>query len=777
MAFKLKDAELIRFQVFCWKAAVDNRLKSVTPNIMALTLLKSGPNNVTKVLEAMIIDIGSLTSALEKHLKASYPKRRPKFVEHEMISFSENGNDIMSIANDVRDFMADPATSVHHVLMAILKNDKALSDIFEQYGVTLPKFRIITQKVLSVESAKSNLNDSSKELKGLTKPTDSKPIISKANEKEVITKYCKNLTDLANQNKLDPVIGREKEIDRLVVTLGRRKKNNAILVGEPGVGKTAIVEGLAKRINSGSVPSFVKDVQVFQLNLSSVVSKTTCRGQFEERMKLILDTFAVNKNYILFIDEMHTLVGAGAAIGGLDAANIMKPALSNGEVRCIGATTEDEYRKYFKKDGAMDRRFQRIFVDEPSKADTIAILTGIKPIIETHHNCIIPNEIIKNAVELSIRYVTDRRLPDKAIDCIDEACANAVVRVNDSTKKIIVLKSDIVRAIALQTDIPVEVVGVSDLNRVKNISEILKNKIVGQDVAINEISSVLLNSYSGIRNPNRPIGCFVFGGPSGSGTTYMAELMAECLFDSDSSFIRLDMSEFSEKFGNTKLIGSPPGYVGYGEKNQLTDKVARKQHCLILLDGIENANEDVLKVFTQAMSKGFVTDASGNEVSFRNSIIVMTMNFDPLTNNSHLGFENNSNEQEQDDKKKEMTDTCRKMFGDDFVNRIDEFIAFSSLQEQDLKMAVEMRLDTLTDRLKNLGVDLNYDEKIIDVIVSNVMNEERPNIKSIDRFVRRFVEHAIAIELSESKGDVSCLRLGAYNMNIICSACVTNELT
>lgn len=776
MASKPRDVELIRFQIFCWKTAVENRLTKVTPEIMAVALLVSGENCATKVLEAMEVSIKSLTEGAMRNLEDSFPKRRSKVVDQSMVALSENSKEIMKIANEVCSFMSDPATGTQHVLMAMLKSDPGLSTMFDAYGVTLERFRAFSKKIISSEMRNEDQEPPSKCNSSKPNQTSQSSQTTKtsAGEREVLTKYCKNLTDLASQNKLDPVIGREKEIDRLIITLGRRKKNNAILVGEPGVGKTAIVEGLAQRISNGNVPSHIKKFQVLQLNLSSVVSKTTCRGQFEERMKLILDTFAANKSYILFIDEMHTLVGAGASIGGLDAANIMKPALASGDVRCIGATTEDEYRKYFKKDGAMDRRFQRVFVDEPSKDDTIKILMGIRPIIELHHGCIVSDETIKNAVELSIRYVIDRNLPDKAIDCLDEACANAVVREDGTGNKVIVTKSDIIGAIAIQTDIPEEIVGVSDLNRAKSISSFLKERVVGQDKAIDEVSSVLLNSYSGIKNPNRPIGCFVFGGPSGSGTTYMAEVLANGLFDSDNSFIRLDMSEFSEKFGNTKLIGSPPGYVGYGEKNQLTDKVARKQHCLILLDGIENSNEDVLKVFTQAMSKGFITDASGSEVSFRNSIIVMTLNFNPETSHSQLGFENNTVD-EKDSEREAMTQVCRKKFGDDFVNRIDEFIVFAKLEEHDLERAAVMRLDSLSDRLKSIDVDLSYEDDVPSVIVSNVMREEKPNIKSVDRFVRRFVESKISSELASSLEPIHCLTLGTYCMNITCSACVIED--
>lgn len=784
MLSKLDDPELSRFQVFCWQIASKNKVSKITPSVMAGALLISGPNSVTKVLNAMEIDLNGLKDEVVKHFESSLPKRRSKqTLDTNVVVLSESSKDIMKIANCLRELMSDPAVGTQHVLLAILKHEKDLSILFEKYCVTSENFRKMVKSILLFDNAgiqndcgknKTSKTPHHKSETNKPEPESASDLDTKSstvNEKEILTKYCRNLTALATQKKLDPVIGREKEIARLITTLGRRKKNNAILVGEPGVGKTAIVEGLAQRIALGAVPQCVKTCKVFQLNISAVVGKTTYRGQFEERMRMILELFGSNKNYILFIDEMHTLIGAGGSAGGLDAANIMKPALAGGEVRCIGATTEDEYRKYFKKDGALERRFQRIFVEEPSKEEAIQILMGIRPVIEAHHNCTIPDDTIKSAVELSIRHVTDRYLPDKAIDCLDEACANAVVREENNGKKIVVQKIDIVGSIAVQTDMPAEIVGVSDINKAKNLFGYLKNSVVGQDQAIHKISNALLSSYAGIRNPTRPIGCFVFGGSSGSGTTFVAEKMADGLFSSDSSFIRIDMSDASEKFGNTKLIGSPPGYIGYGEKNQLTDKVSRKQYCLVLFDGIENANDEVIKLITHAMSKGSITDASGHEVSFKNAIIVMTFNCKTASKLSGFGFSNTSLNDDVEKRENLITECCDR-FGDDFVNKIDEFIVFKDLNKEDIKRITLIRMDNLSTKLKDIGIVLSYYDAVVDLIVENASSKNScPTIKEIDRYIRYNIESVISEFIAEDAHQTTCLQIGVENGKIYCCGC------
>lgn len=769
-----RNAEQIRFQAFCWRVAVDNRLETVGPPVMAVALIGSGPNSVTKLLSVMGVNVESLSSSLSVLLKESMPRRRPKTVDHDAVSLSEGGKEIMRIAGEVCELIGDPAIGPHHVLMAILKHDRIIASVFDRHGVTFTRFRAVVKESLQVEQQPPQQGAESQRkervAEGGRPGTTAQPAKQGVNEKDILTRYCRNLTLLASQGKLDPVIGRDREISRLAMTLGRRKKNNAILVGEPGVGKTAVVEGLAQRIVRGEVPSHAKSCQVFQLNMTAVVSKTTYRGQFEERMRAIMELFAANRDYVLFIDEMHTLIGAGGSIGGLDAANIMKPALASGDVRCVGATTEDEYRRYFKKDGALDRRFQRIFIDEPSKEEAIRILLGIKPVIESHHKCVVPDDVVRLAVELSLRHVPDRRLPDKAIDCLDEACASAASAPASSATPT-VSKDDVVAAIAFQTDMPKEIVGSSDASKAKSLSAFLRGRVVGQDAAIDCISSVLLGAYVGIRDPRRPIGCLVFGGPSGSGTTFVAEKMAEGLFDSDASFVRINISEFSEKFGNTRLIGSPPGYVGYGDRNQLTDRVARRPYCLILLDGIENASEDVVRLFMQAMSKGVITDAAGHDVSFRNAVIVMTITFRASAKASRLGF-GEAGSGESDAKRAALMEECRRRFGDDFVNRVDEFVVFGDLGPSDIRRAAEMRLLDLEERLKAVGTSLSHSDDVVDAVVAGAARGGRqPTVKDVDRFVRKDVEPEVSRVMAAGDPPLPCLVLEVVDGDVMCSAC------
>ena len=773
MSEQIKNAELIRFQVFCWQIAAENRLDVVTPIVMASALMASGPNNVTKVLEIIGANLKSLTDEINAQLKLSLPKRRPKAVDHSIVALSEGGKEINRIAAECCSLMSDPAMGTHHILLALLKADPTVSKIIGKSGITFLRFSAAVKDLLTVVSPDAKPSAGSQKLEKVVdgsstgRPQPDQKKQQGATEKDVLTKYCRNLSFMASQGKLDPVINRKKEIDRLILTLGRRKKNNAILVGEAGVGKSSVVEGFALRIASGSAPKKMCSKQIFQLNMMAVVGKTTYRGQFEDRMKAILDVFAANKDYILFVDEVHTLIGAGSSVGGLDAANIMKPALANGDIRCIGATTDDEYRRFFKKDGALDRRFQRIFIEEPTIVDAKKMLFGIKKMMEDHHNCLISDEAINLSVDLSARYIQDRRLPDKAIDCIDEACANAMFKAVEGAK-VIIQKADVIAAIASQTDMPEEIIGISDFGRVKRLKEFLSSKIVGQDVAIEGVSKSLLGAYSGVRDPKRPIGCFVFGGAPGSGTVYMAEKMAEALFESDSSLIRISLSEFSEKFSHTRLIGSPPGYIGYGDKNLLTDKVARKPYCLILLDGIENASDDVIKLLTQPMTTGMMTDATGKDVSFRNAIIVMTIGFKSSKKQAKLGF--GTDVKDKDAKREALIEECRKRFDDDFVSRIDEFVAFSELSEDDLKKLASMRLSELSDRIKDIGIEMHYEDDVCGAIVTLAGGKEG-GAKGVDKVIRKEIESIISNTISLGE-QVGCVNLNINKDGIIvCSPC------
>lgn len=781
-----KDIELVRFQMSCWQTARESGITLATPGVMALSLLASGPNTTTKVLQAMGMNLALIEKDLRKSLggtsKTGSPKKKVKATEGSAIPLSQGGREVMKIAAEVCELMGDPAIGTHHIMMALLESDASMSFALGKRGISYHGFRAVAKDILSVENRMPPVTSTGSGKKELVADqTDASSAQGQQakkqqvlTEKEILARYCKNLTVLAKEGKLDPVIGRESEIGRLTTTLGRRKKNNAILVGEPGVGKTAIVEGLAQRIVEGKVPVHMKSSQLFQLNMTAVVSKTTYRGQFEERMRAIMELFAANKEYVLFVDEMHTLIGAGGSVGGLDAANIMKPALASGDVRCIGATTEDEYRKYFKRDGALDRRFQRIFVDEPTKEEAVTILTGMKSVMELHHGCVIPDDVVKSAVELSSRHIPDRFLPDKAIDCLDEACANAMSRTGADRKaktKMEITKDDIVKAIASQSDMSEEIVGVSDVNRAKILKGFLKKRVVGHEKPIDAISTALLGAYAGIRNQKRPIGCFVFGGPSGSGTTFVAEKIAEGLFESDASLVRINMSEFSEKFGNTRLIGSPPGYVGYGDKNQLTDRVARKPYCLVLLDGIENANEDVVRLFMQAMSKGVMTDASGRDVSFKNTVIIMTMTCKASSKSAGMGF-NDGESAGSSSQREFLSEECRKKFGEDFVNRVDEFVVFGELGKDDIRKVAAVRLEELAARLLEIGVRVGYSDQVVDMVVSGASCGKNNGVKAIDRYVKRDVESLISLALSDGDTQATKLYIDMEDGKLSCNVCV-----
>lgn len=774
MSEQLQNVEMMRFQVMNWRIASNYHMDVATPAVMAYALITSGPNSVTNIFSILNVDTKVLLESLDKTINDSLiPKRKTKASENIAVSLSTGGREIIRISSEICSLMGDPSLNTHHVMLAILKSSAAMSKIFSKHGVVYSEFmRVVKQttvppiQIPPLEKNKKEVtpnNSGTVEAGSVDNPRKQRPV----NDKEVLSKYCKDLTELASQGKLDPVIGREKEISRLVTTLCRRKKNNAILVGEPGVGKTAVVEGFAQRISEGNVPKQMLGHKVFQLNMTAVVSRTIYRGQFEERMRAVMELFAAHKEYVLFVDEIHTLIGSGGSVGGLDTANIMKPALAGGNIRCIGATTEDEYRRFFKKDGALDRRFQRVFIDEPSADETYKILSGIRQIIENHHDCVISDDVIKLAVELSSRYVTDRYLPDKAIDCLDEACSAATSRQKDSDGKLLITREDIILAIACQTDMPTEVVGVGDVNRARSLKQYLKDRIIGQDTAIDTVSALLLGAFAGLRDIRRPIGCFVFGGPSGSGTTYMAEQMAEGLFESSTSLVRINMAEFSESFGSTKLIGSPPGYIGYGDSNQLTDKVARRPYCLILLDGIEHAADSVIKLFMAAMSKGVMTDSSGKEINFRNSVIIMTMTTVSSNKSKKLGFSDDA-ENNSKNLHKDLVMECRKVFGEDFINNVDEFIPFVDMGTVEVATIAKRRLDILVCKLADLGMLMSYSDDVVNMIVSESFVAGHPNAKKVDKYVRRCIEPVVS-ELLSSRETVNKCRLVVESGHIVCT--------
>jgi ATP-dependent Clp protease ATP-binding subunit ClpC len=589
-----------------------------------------------------------------------------------------------------------------------------------------------------------------------------------------LNQFGRDLTLLAKQEKFDPVIGREKEIQRVIQILSRRTKNNPVLLGEPGVGKTAIAEGLAQAIVAGNVPELLKDKRVFSLDLSGMVAGAKYRGEFEERLKKAVEEVMKSGKVILFIDEIHTIIGAGAAEGAIDAANILKPALARGELQLIGATTLNEYRKYIEKDAALERRFQPVTVGEPSVEDTILILKGLRPKYEAHHGIKIADSALVSAAKLSQRYITDRFLPDKAIDLVDEAASRAKLKtftappelketeekikllknekqeainaqdfekaahIRDSEKELTakyekmhsewshshdgevkeITESDIADIISSWTNIPVARLAEEEADRLRKLEEVLHKRVIGQDEAVNAVSRAIRRGRTGLKDPKRPIGSFIFLGPTGVGKTELTKALAEALFGDEDAMIRIDMSEYMEKHSVSKLVGSPPGYVGFEEGGQLTEKVRRKPYCVLLFDEIEKAHPDVFNILLQVLEDGILTDSQGRRVDFRNTVIIMTSNVGAakITDTKRLGFGDSDNMAEYNDIKRDVMNDLKKTFRPEFLNRLDEIIVFHQLQESEIKEIASVMLSSLTKRLEQNGIAASFDDKAISLL-------------------------------------------------------------
>ena len=631
---------------------------------------------------------------------------------------------------------------------------------------------------------------------------------NKNSKEQTLSQYGTELTKIADEGKLDPVIGRENEITRIIQILSRRTKNNPCLIGEPGVGKTAIIEGLAQNIASGNVPDTLRNKRIYTLDISGMVAGAKYRGDFEDRIKKCLKEVKKSGDIILFIDEIHTIVGAGAAEGAIDASNILKPLLARGEIQLIGATTINEYRRYIEKDTALERRFQTIMVDEPKEADSIKIISGLRDKYEAHHNVKITDEAIEAAVKLSSRYINDRFLPDKAIDLIDEAASKVKIElytepntIKKQEKRLIevskekeeavraqdfekaaklrdiekkeqekleeqkqnwesennktittITKSDIEDVISKSTGIPVQKINQSENEKIKNLEKDLSKKVVGQSVAIDAISKAIKRSRIGLKDPNRPIGSFLFLGPTGVGKTKLSKALAENLFGEETAMIRLDMSEFMESHSTSKIIGAPPGYVGYEEQGGLTEKVRRKPYSLILFDEIEKAHPDVLNILLQILEDGILTDSHGRTVDFKNTVIIMTSNIGArlITEKKTLGFKNEDIQTEAKETKKDVMSELKKQLKPEFINRIDEVVVFNKLGREDLKQIVDLMLKETLERLEKRNINVKVEDKIKDLIIdkgTDYVYGARP----LRRALQNILEDKIAEEILDGK--------------------------
>jgi len=636
---------------------------------------------------------------------------------------------------------------------------------------------------------------------------------NKSNKKSktpVLDNFGRDLTEMAEEGKLDPVVGREKEIERVSQILSRRKKNNPLLIGEPGVGKSAIAEGLALRIIQKKVSRILYGKRVVTLDLASLVAGTKYRGQFEERMKAVMNELEKNDDIILFIDEIHTIVGAGGATGSLDASNMFKPALARGEIQCIGATTLDEYRQYIEKDGALERRFQKVIVDPTSIEETITILNNIKGKYEDHHSVSYTPEAIEACVKLTERYMSERFLPDKAIDALDEAGSrvhitnidvpkqildlerqleevrelkNTVVkrqkyeeaaRLRDDEKRlekelaiaqeqweedsksnrIQVTEDNVADVVSMMTGIPVNRIAQTESNKLAHLPQLIENKVIGQNEAVQKIARAIQRNRAGLKDPNKPIGSFIFLGQTGVGKTQLAKVLAKELFDSEDALVRIDMSEYMEKFAISRLVGAPPGYVGYEEGGQLTEKVRRKPYCVVLLDEIEKAHPDVFNMMLQVLDDGYLTDSLGRKIDFRNTIIIMTSNVGARQLKDFgqgVGFGTSAKTNQADEHSKSVIENAlKKTFAPEFLNRIDDVIVFNALEKEDINLIIEIELKKLFGRVKDLGYTLILSDEAKAFIADKGFDKQF-GARPLKRAIQKYVEDALAEEIITSK--------------------------
>jgi len=633
---------------------------------------------------------------------------------------------------------------------------------------------------------------------------------TKKSKTPVLDNFGRDLTEMAEEGKLDPVVGREKEIERVSQILSRRKKNNPLLIGEPGVGKSAIAEGLALRIIQKKVSRILFGKRVVTLDLASLVAGTKYRGQFEERMKAVMNELEKNDDIILFIDEIHTIVGAGGATGSLDASNMFKPALARGEIQCIGATTLDEYRQYIEKDGALERRFQKVIVEPTSVEETITILNNIKDKYESHHNVTYTDEAIEACVKLTDRYMSERFLPDKAIDALDEAGSRVHItnidvpkqildlerqleevrelkvvvvkkqkyeeaaRLRDDEKRIekdlaiaqeqweedaknnriAVTEDNVADVVSMMTGIPVNRVAQTESNKLAKLPELIQDKVIGQNEAVIKIARSIQRNRAGLKDPNRPIGSFIFLGQTGVGKTQLAKVLARELFDSEDALVRIDMSEYMEKFAISRLIGAPPGYVGYEEGGQLTEKVRRKPYCVVLLDEIEKAHPDVFNMMLQVLDDGYLTDSLGRKIDFKNTIIIMTSNIGARQLKDFgqgVGFGTATRVANAEDNSKSIIENAlKKAFAPEFLNRIDDVIVFNSLEKHDIDLIIEIELKKLSARVKELGYSLNLSDKAKAYIAEKGFDKQF-GARPLKRAIQKYVEDVLAEEIITSK--------------------------
>ena len=672
----------------------------IGPDHLFLGVLRHGDNAAFRTVTGLGIDADNFKRFIDSHIFTNEPI---PYSESDKISFTRYAQNVLSIT--VLEASKQGVTEANslHLLLALCRTTENYGQAYlRQHGVDYGRLLSYMRDEGMLGKDPEQEDDKSEDDQQETNQ-ESKP------EKSVIEDFGFDLTKAAAEGKLDPVVGRETEIARVIEILGRRKKNNPMLIGEPGVGMSAIVEGIALRIAGGSISPALAKKRLISLDIALVVAGTKYRGDFEKRLKSIIKEASSNPDIILFIDEFHTIVGAGGAQGSLDAANILKPALARGELQCIGATTMDEFAKIVEKDGALDRRFQKIVVEPTDIQQSITILENLKPNYEDFHKVTYSDEAIEACVRLTDRYITDKSLPDKAIDALDEA--GSMIRLNltkDKRTGNIVDAEDIATVVSKMTGIPVNKVAESEGNRIMKMKGRLQSRIIGQDDAIEKVVRAIQRNRAGLKDPNRPIGTFLFFGPTGVGKTRLAKCLAEYLFDSQENMVRIDMSEYMEKFTVSRLVGAPPGYVGYEEGGQLSERVRRKPYCVVLLDEIEKAHPDIFNILLQVLDEGRLTDSNGRVVSFRNTIVIMTSNVGSRELDEYgsgVGFAT-SGKSVSKNRQSVLEKAIRKSFPPEFINRVDERIFFNALTKEDIEKIIDIELKDLRSRAEEAGYKL-----------------------------------------------------------------------
>src|SRR5690348_4235843 len=751
---------------------------SIETEHLLLGLIREGKGLTSRIFARSHLSLESIRKEIEG--RTVFREKVSTSVE---IPFSAETKRVLTFAAEEADRLLHTYIGTEHLLLGILREERSVAaSILYEKGMRLASVRDDIVQLLNEKTA---------------------PVRPK--ETPLLAEFSRDLSEAAMKNQLDPLVGRAVELERVQQVLCRRTKNNAVLIGEPGVGKTAIVEGLAQKIACGDVPHFLADKRVLALDISLIVAGTKYRGQFEERLKAIMKELTENPNIIVFIDELHTLVGAGSAEGSLDAANILKPALSRGEIRCIGATTPSEYRKYIEKDRSLERRFQAVKVDPPSEKETIQVLAGIKDRYETFHHVEYTPEAIEAAVYQSSRYITDRFLPDKAIDLIDEAGARAKLReaetsaemgeinrsirvaVNEldvavternlekawlyreqevqarenlqvvrekldlkaGSRRVVVAKQEIDEVVSKWTGVPLTSINEDESHKLLRMEDELHRRVVSQDKAISALSRAIRRSRAGLKNPSRPMGSFIFLGPTGVGKTELARALANFLFGSDHALIRFDMSEYMEKHAVSKLIGSPPGYVGHEEGGQLTEKVKRNPYSVVLLDEIEKAHPDLFNILLQVFEDGHLTDGLGNRVNFKNTIIIMTSNIGArfIQKKASLGFQSADTTSIARSVNDMVLGEVRKTFNPEFINRIDEIIVFEALTDEDLRRIMALLVEQLNLNLVDRKLRITLSPDVVDWIIEVTCKDRSYGARPLRRAIQRYVEDPLSEEL------------------------------